>query len=535
MGQIVGVSLAALAILGFAVGLLLFLCYRRRQSSRNRRGSRWSDATEKEPPSFSPGEHHIETGFSNPRAATPDHSQRFYAPPTTTQEKQRSFWRKSIKAEDIGVAVSPEVVQAGSPTSMSSQRTTSQLLPGLPHCSLWPAPLRKSQQNLVTPEHRRELARSNITFPSTFVERKRADKPPRVVSSRTGNGLPTDPRAQMYKLEQAKSANSKIPLTPVYDNGNIPTTFGAILAPRENGFLHPGYSPQPQPQRNHDPNLQSHTVNQAPIAAQKSKLLPPPPPPPPPAHFQTIRARQAPPMRRNSSASDSTNIEDDEDTTPEQENDKQLRPTPLSPVIESPRHFPSSPIERLTTPLKDLTYPSPPRSAAISKQAEKQARPRVVQFVDASGTGSPSRNLTSAAPSSRRERLVPDERSFLAVASSSSSSASRERGESPSSLLAKRKGDKAANQMLQRGLRLSSTAANANLRAPRAVDKGQVSSTQKDEGRGRNGSDTENSMNMNTVLKTPPPKSGGGLKSPPVWTPRLTPTRRGKDLFLQVE
>jgi hypothetical protein len=149
-GQIVGISLAALAVFGFVVGLLLFLYYRRKERAGHRRGSRWSDVLEKQPPRpFAPGAQQVEAGLSNPRAATPDHSQRFYAPPATSQEKRRSFWRRSIKPEDIGVAVSPEIVQAGSPTSISSQRTTSQLLPELPHHSMWPAPLRKSQQLLV--------------------------------------------------------------------------------------------------------------------------------------------------------------------------------------------------------------------------------------------------------------------------------------------------------------------------------------------------------------------------------------------------
>ena len=520
-GQIVGISLAALAIFGFVVGLLLFLYYRRKERSRHRRGSRWSDGIEKQPP-VPPADHHLEAGFSNPRAATPDHSQRFYAPPTVAQEKRRSFWRRSIKPEDIGVAVTPEVVQAGSPTSISSQRTISQLLPELPNYSLWPAPLRKSQQILVTPERRREPSRPTVTFPSTFVENRKGQKSPRIVSSRTGNGLPTDPRARMYRLEQEKGANSKIPLTPVYDNGNVRTNFGATLASKESVLLHPGNSTQFQSQRTYDPRLQTQAIFQAPVNRQKPSL-----PPSPPAHFQITRPRQAPPARRNSSASDSTTFEDDEDTTPEQENDKQLRPTPLSPVPESPRNIPDSPIERLTTPLKGLTYPSPPRSAAISKQAEKRPRPRAAQFVDTSRpTSSPLRNPPSTAPS-RRDQLVLDEASFFSTASSSSPS--RKRDESPSSLLSKRKGDKAADQMLQRGLRLSSAAANAP-----AVNKWRVSSGQ-NEGRGREGSDTEN--NVNVILKTPPPKDlgGGGLKSPPVWTPRLTPTRRGEDLYLRVE
>ncbi|ERF74681.1 hypothetical protein EPUS_00811 [Endocarpon pusillum Z07020] len=522
-GQIVGICLAAVAIFGFVLGALLFLYRRRREINRKRRGSRWSDSIEKQPPSpFSPADHHIEAGVSNPRAATPDHSQRFYAPPTKTQEKRRSFWRRSIKPEDIGVAVSPEVVQAGSPTSISSQRTTSQLLPEFPHYSLWPAPLKKSQQNAATFEQRRQPERPTVTFPSTFVERKKANKPPRIVSSRTGNGLPTDPRAQMYRLGQAKSVNDKIPLTPVYDNGNVSMASGAILPPRQNNFLQPGHPSQAQ--RKYDPYLQDQKVAPNPIPAQTIKLLPPSPPG---AHSEASSSRRAPPLRRGSSASDATNIEDDEDTTPEQETDKQLRPTPLSPVLESPRHYSLSPIERLTSPLNDLAYPSPPRPAAISKQAEKQPRPRVVEFADPLGrTSSPSRTPTEAA--SRRDHLILDERSLLSTASSSASSPLRKRDESPSTLLAKRKGDRAADQMLQHGLRLSSSAANALPRSRYQVNN-------QNETRARKGSDTENDNGMNTVLKTPPPKGGQGLKSPPFWTPKLTPTRRGEDLFLRVE
>ena len=455
-GQIVGISLAAFAIVGFIVGLLLFLYYRRRESNRTRRGSRWSDVTETQPlSSFPPGEHHMEADFSNPRAATPDHSQRFYATPTTTQEKRRSFWRRSIKPEDIGVAVSPEVVEAGTPTSISSQGTTSQLLPELPHHAPWPA---------------------------------------------------------------------KIPLTPVYDNGNIPTTFGAILAARENALLHPECPLQLQSQRHYDPRLQSHTVAQAPVHGQGLKMLPPPPPP---ADFQTTRPCLPFPMRQGSSASDTTIFEDEEDSAPEQEHNKQLKSAPLSPIIESPCRLPGSPVDRLTTPLKDLTYPSPPRSAAISKQAEKRPRPRAVQPIHASGTTySPLRSPTSATPPSRRDQHSRDEPSLYTAASSSFSSAPRKQEESHSTLLAKRKCDKAADQMLKRGSRLSSGAANASAANRWHVDGQKV-------GRARRGSDTENPVNA--VLKTPPPKSGGGLKSPPAWTPRLTPTRMGEEMYLRVE
>jgi hypothetical protein len=97
--------------------------------------------------------------------------------------------------------------------------------------------------------------------------------------------------------------------------------------------------------------------------------------------------------------------------------------------------------------------------------------------------------------------------------------------------------------MLQRGLRLSSSAANAHPSAPRAAILGDQRSQLKVAGveearQQRKGSDTENAVYMygGGLMKTPPPpKSGGGLKSPPVWTPRLTPTRRGEDLFLRVD
>jgi hypothetical protein len=520
-GQIVGISLAALAIFVFVIGFILFLYYRRRERGQARRGSRWSDVIEKHPPGpFLPGEHQLEGGFTNTTEVTAANSRRFYASRTTTQEKRRSFWRRSIKPEDIGVAVSPEMVQAGSPTSISSQRTTSQLLPALPNYSLWPTPIRKTQQVVESPERHREPLQPAVTFPSTFVQSKKTHKPLRIVSSRTGNGLPTDPRAHMYKMEQANGANSKIPLTPVYDNGNVPTTFGAILATRENIHLHTGQSSSLQPQRYYDPQPQSRMATQGASVGLQSTLAPPPP-----AHLQKAQPRQAPPLRRNSSASDSTSFEDDEDITPEQEKNRQLRPTPLSPVIESPRQSPSSPIERLTTPVRDLTYPTPPRSAAISKQAERQPRPRASQFFDTlATTGSPSHEPTSKAPS-RRDQLVLDDRSFFSTASSSSPS--RKREESPSSLLAKRKGDTAADQMLQRGFRLSSTTANVHAGNSWPINN-------QDESKVRKRSDTENIVNM--ALKTPPTQQQkGGLKSPPVWTPRLTPTRRGEYLYLRVE
>ena len=544
-GQIIGISIAGFASALFAFGILAFIFCLRKKRRRRRRNQRWSIETEKQPPRpFTPNQAPAALGGTLTNAAMTSTSpgQRYYATaPASPEDKRRSFWRRSIKPEEIGVAVSPEVLQDGSPASYSSQRTTSQLLPALPNYALWPAPLRMSRQiqcenrasrpESTGTEFEDDLSRNSTIHQVVVVPHNRTGvkvtqkRPPPILTSKAGNRSSGDLRSQMYALERARRASVKapIPLTPVYDNGNHlpisrnsrskaaydglsptreepissvtpayhpPSSASRLARPRSYHRVHPtvqkeqpGFYAAPaslfgMPPAGASPGLQQSTVTSS------SRYSHP-----------TSNSRHA--SSRYSAASDTTNFELDDDSTPEQETDKQLKPAMLSPVVESPVRK-SNGFARGQSPIK---YPRVPPSASVSKQAESINRPRAGRLIDTAGP------KPLPLP---RDALVRDGHSFLQTNTSSS------RDQSPNSLLVKRVGDKAAGQMLQGGLRLNSDAANKVPNQKWTIVHGERSRTPK--------------LTLNTNengVENGRPEEGNSIG--------LTPTIRGGDLYLFVD
>jgi hypothetical protein len=521
-GQIIGIAVAGGAAACFALGVVLFVFGFRKRKRQRRRSARWSMAIEKPPsrpstPNQDPGP--AGTTFADPADLIIGHGQRYYAAPPV-EEKRRSFWRRSIKAEDIGVAVSPEVAQHGSPDSYSSQRTASQLLPALPNYALWPAPLRLSRQmptnqGVTRPEStatvfEEDVGRDMGTRRAVIVPREtsnvesRQEMAQRVVPSQIGNSPPIDPRTQMYALELATEAVTKthIPLTPVYDNGiHTPVydkaTSASIIPSSSQGVIsilpQPYYSSRfaqdplmaPPPQANimHQRSLQ--TYSSAPNLPRNQQQ-----PPRNSASTPSLSATTTYTDKRSTTArkgsidsagSDVTSFDTDEDTTPEQELDKRLKSSMLSPVMESPSRQPA---------------PRPRAALQINTTGPQPQPPRMAMT---------------------RDQLVHDERSFLQSQSTSQASP-----EPTPSLLAKRRGDKAAGQMLQGVLQLSYDSANRTSPKNR---RRQV-------------------MNPEEQLLQPPKKPmlvldtrGPGVENEGASKRKsvsLTPTRRGEDLFLTV-
>ena len=531
--------------------LVFVLCLHKRKRQR-RRSARWPRANEKPPsrpstPSQDPGG--IRTTFADPADLAIGHGQRYYAEPTV-EEKRRSFWRKSIKPEDIGVAVSPEVAQHDSPDSYSSQRTASQLLPALPNYALWPAPLRLSRQMPTNKGTQRpestatvfeeDVGRDTSTHKAVTVHPESSnmessqEMAQRPVPVQFGNGPPMDPRAQMYGLERATAAATKSPvtLTPVYDNGvhtpiyDRATSTGSVLGSRqavvsilpqpyyESRFgQDPRQAPFPQANVTAQRTLQTYS---APNLPRNQQFLPQNLASTPSLSAATSQTEKRSTTARkgsiDSAGSDVTNFDTDEDTTPESELDKRLKPSMLSPVMESPPRRPAT-LGQQGSPIKDLQYPRVPRPAAIARQAEKPPRPRAALQVNTTGPQpQPPRTALT------RDQLVHDERSFL-----QSQSTSRASPEPSPSLLAKRRGDRAAGQMLQGALKLSSDSANRT--APK-TQKWQVVYPEVQQ-------PFQSPRKPKLVVDT----RGPGVENETVSKRNsvgLTPTRRGRDLFLTV-
>jgi len=348
--------------------------------------------------------------------------------------------------------------------------------------------------------------------------------------SQVGSRPPSDPRAQTHPLERARAATTQSPisLTPVYDNGvNTPVNSKAASASVTTGTSQESISTLPQPSF-------SSTFAQDPRRA-----------PPPQAHVMYQRSLQtyssAPNLSRNqqqhprtsvstpsfsaipsypdkrsntarkesvdSAGSDVTAFDTDDDTTPEQELDKRLKPSMLSPVVESPVRQRAA-FDEPASPIKDLRYPRIPRPAAIARQAERAPKPRAALQINSTGPQPQPPQIAMT-----RDQLILEERSFL-----QSQSTSRASPEPNPSLLAKRRGDRTAGEMLQGGLKLSSD--SANRAAPTSKNWRVLHSEEQP---------LQSPRKPKLLLDT---RSTSASKRNSVG---LTPTRRGGDLFLTVD
>ncbi|KAL9014802.1 MAG: hypothetical protein Q9173_000556 [Seirophora scorigena] len=159
--QVAGVTVGSIAAAGLVFGLLaLIFCLRDRKKKR----SRVSDAsfgndkividqprTPFPHPPAGPTSQDVEDGPRDAGTAEPFRTQAAIARP---QSERWSLWPKSVKPEEIGVAVAPNPVARNAygrspvtPMSAASYETTSRLLPDKPIYSLYPPPLRLSSYN----------------------------------------------------------------------------------------------------------------------------------------------------------------------------------------------------------------------------------------------------------------------------------------------------------------------------------------------------------------------------------------------------
>jgi hypothetical protein len=447
------------------------------------------------------------------------------------------------------VAVSPDTAHDNSPDSFSSQRTASQLLPALPNYGLWPAPLRLSRQistgkMLVRPESTATVFEEDVGLPlNTYRVVTVPNQPPNIGSReemaesvgplQVASRLPSDPRVQTYELEgttPAATTQSPISLTPVYDNGvNTPVNYKAASASVITGPSQASIFALPEPSssltfaqdpRRASPHQRSlQTYSSAPNLTRNQQNQPQYPrtsaSTPSFSATTTYTDKRSNTVRIgsvDSAGSGVTAFETDDDTTPEQELDKRLKPSMLSPVVESPvRH--RAAVDEPTSPIKDLRYPRVPRPAAIAKQAERAPKPRAALQTNTTGPLPQPPQIAMT-----RDQLVLEERSFL-----QSQSTSRSSPEPNPSLLAKRRGDRAAGEMLQGGLKLSSDAAN---RAALTNKSWRVLNSE--------GQPLQSPRKPKLVLDT----GGTSVKNESVSNRNsvgLTPTIRGGDLFLTVD
>ncbi|ETI20571.1 hypothetical protein G647_08608 [Cladophialophora carrionii CBS 160.54] len=411
--QIAGIAVGGAATVMVVLGLFLLALWMRRRRRQRRRSQRRSRVIEQTPPPDyqSPPKKATPTFDNIGSSLTVPHANgRFYGAQQPMEEKRRSFWRKSIRPEDIGVAVSPEIPGEHSPVSASSEQSFSLLLPTAPVAALRPAPL-----DLEATRDRRRYTQRPVSDTTEFDEepQMRAQEPERILIdnqpfilekpplAKRPRGAPPNLKLPAVPESSPRNAShARIPLTPTYDNGNID------FASPPRSVLSPMATQGSLPVAERKLPSSSTYANRNVLRKNPPQRLP--------LRAPMSGRREIAAMQRQSSVS-SVYTEIEEDTTPEEMN-KQLglRANPPTAINST---FPQQVAADRGSPIKALRYPQIPRSAAVSRQAERPAQPRASPGLASPPVPAP-RTMPAVRP--RRDELVRAEASFMQTDTTSS-------------------------------------------------------------------------------------------------------------------
>ena len=403
-------------VVALVLGYLAYLFIVRRKEKQRRRSLRFStlfppqadDAAGSAPPAVAE---------SSQGSSLPSPTKRFYAG-DTAQEKVRNFWRRSFNPppQDIGVAVAPSTQFSSEPIDVVAVLSTTKMP--------WPPRLQSLADQRARPmvEDRRWSVATSF---DEDIEAHSQDIP--ILASPNGrfSGRSYSSAGMIEKpapLQLSRATprpetppSARMPLTPVYDNGNFESTIKQVI---EDPFVDRQASTRRQSRQ-----LQALNFSRRQPSLMRTSGEQPGP--------FTTQIRQQNPAGRfpvkvpvngrkqsvisNQSVSVYTEIE--EDDTPEQEEDKQLDQPPAA----------SSAAKR--QPLRDLQWPQVPRPAAVAKQSQKVHSPRAgitIRQIDPS-----PETLRAQAAITPRDHMVRDGRSFLKTQTSSSSDVLSQSSASP--------------------------------------------------------------------------------------------------------
>lgn len=398
---IAGIATASVIVAALVLGYLAYMFIVRRKEKQRRRSLRFS--------TFLPPQPDDAAGSAPPAVAEslqgsslPSPTKRFYAG-EAAQDERRSFWRRSFHPppQDIGVAVAPSTRIDVAPAP-STTRTP------------WPPRVQSlvnQQARSMVEDHRWSVATSfdedveahsqdipilgnpNTRFSGrSYSSAGRVEKPVPLHLSRVKSRSETPPSARM-------------PLTPVYDNGNFESIVRQKIedpfVDRQTSTMRQSRQPQTLNFSRREPSLTRTSQDQSgPLATQVRQRNPA-------GRFPVripINGRKQS-VVSNQSVSVHTDIE--ENDTPEQEEDKQL--------AEPPAANPAAKRQ----PLRDLQWPQVPRPAAVAKQSQKVHSPRAGMTIR-QVKPSPE-TLQALAENATRDQLVREGRSFVKTQTSSSS------------------------------------------------------------------------------------------------------------------
>jgi hypothetical protein len=504
--QAVGVSIGAAAAVLIAVGLVYFCLWRRRKARRHESRNSY-DFIDDAPRGPSPFYHSFATLPNHPHGL--DNSTTTYV-----SEKHHTAWPSQFHqpqqyAYETTASHNPHFGGlAGGRQSTRSMRTLSQLLPDRPGSRLVPL-----QSHL-------DIVRT----PATVFEEEESPRLPPLPM----HGLPSHPAIAKMRPPPA----SKKYLAPYEPAKHVPLS---IVIPRErpwpgpSGILEHGASLDPHRLQVQQTQECASATSQA-VSSSTSVLdyyasadsgtvedLYSSTPvdeatqvrPPPPAAITLTKPICPPRAVRASGASDcsrrtSFESNDPDAVTPPDEEDQRL-----TPVAESP--------------ISNLRYPKIPRSS-------NQAIPRPLSYKNPGPRGA----VQGATPCANHEAGM--------VPKAATPDLSFTRGHTPtlsgSTLAAKRRGDHIASE-LEQGLYIKHSAHTSRSnsqegdRSPDGKDATQKRRQRHESPLRGYGRMKSNGQPASTKPLTIEMKSPGSLKSP-LWEPKLTPSRKGEDLYLQV-
>ena len=415
--QKIGIGLGAAAAVLITIAFLLFLS-RHRKTAGKRRSRRRSVYAQQTPPPRYDGPLNNDGLLSPPiRSTKHQHmSQRFYA--GVPDDKRRSFWRRSIRPDEIGVAISPKPNETNSPTSISSHQSLAKLLPNTPQKAYKPS----AWASALNYERDLPARDARPTSDGTlFDEDLEAQMPPgfQLVTSRSGLSAPPNPRSRQPVMPQELRSGtatmgigsptnpvaSKMPLTPTYDNGNFPSIATVALPPsawkgslaQPIGKVGQSYLSDDEEGKN-SPGTNRKVLRKN--AADREPAIPSSFP-----HAVQGTSKSAS-LRKDSETTAVTEIEESS-TLGETEDRPGL---PQYAFAAAPYNSADSISEPPRSPISNLRYPTVPRSAAVSRQAEHAPQPR--QLIPPP--------MTSSVLRPSRDALVRNKSSFMVTDTTSS-------------------------------------------------------------------------------------------------------------------
>ncbi|RMY10624.1 hypothetical protein D0866_14462 [Hortaea werneckii] len=569
--EAVGVSIAAFGVLALIIALIYGItCFRRRRWKAQKRKHDSYDFIDEEPSRFSSFGQDDNTqptvshnGFANPRAELPverrdtkDWYQAQFPAPAQAVLRDRSSWLAALGRSQSPVSQS---------RSNESMRTLSQLLPDKPGSM---PPVRHQQQQQAPPRPQRSpKTLSMAQSPATVFEEDRETRiasqqlpaiprPPVPFGAQTGLpgknvrrpkfaaeltlspdevrgpplslNIPKQPEKAVQKLQSPihyppppAIPEDRPPTSHDYRTSRgskaksgASTTAGSLLnyyTSAEAGTVPDFWDPVPTP---------ISVEPQHRITKSKPNPINPPKPTCPPKAIRTSTGVS----RRDSRASE-TSFEstDPDEPTPPEEDDKQL-----SPVAETEH-----------SPIAKVRYPKIPRSS-------NQAIPRSPPVKLMTSPGLPKDDRSTLPSHQRQQRRTPD------APASSPVTPQRQMTDastlSGSTLAAKRRGDSAAHDLEKRlVIDTSHSRGGSHVRSP--PRKELEPRTSPLHGYGRSARTPPNGQPLrapSTAMLSPEsvgslrqqvvrtPKAQEVVLKSPLWEPKLTPSRRGEDLYLEV-